>query len=81
MFKVGRVTHYYDKIGVAIVELDNILVVGDKVKFVKDGNDIFEQRVESIQIGHEKKTSAKAGEMVGLKTEQVVDEGNEIFKG
>ena len=34
MFKVGRVSHYYDKIGVAIVELDGTLSVGDKIKFV-----------------------------------------------
>lgn len=80
MFKVGKVTHYYNKIGVAIVELAGTLSVGDKIKFVRGGEDVFEQKVESIQIEHEKKESAKKGEVVGLKVEKEVKEGAEVFK-
>lgn len=80
MFKVGKVTHYYDKIGVAIVELDGQLSVGDKIKFVRGGEDVFEQTVDSIQIEHEKKDSASKGQVVGLKTEKEVKEGAEVFK-
>ena len=80
MFKVGRVTHYYDKIGVAIVELDNTLSVGDKVKFTRGGEDLFEQVIDSIQIEHEKKDSAGKGDVVGLKTNEAVREGSEVFK-
>ena len=79
-FKVGKVTHYYDKIGVAVVKLDGALAVGDKIKFVRGGEDIFEQSVESIQIEHEKKDSAVKGEIVGLKVEQDVKEGAEVYK-
>lgn len=80
MFKVGRVTHYYDKIGVAIVELDGTLSVGDQIKFTKDGQDLFDQPVESIQIEHDKKDSAVKGEVIGLKTIEPVKEGTDIFK-
>lgn len=80
MFKVGRVTHYYDKISVAIVELDGTLSVGDKIKFTKDGEDIFEQKVDSIQIEHEKRDTAARGDVVGLKTNEEVKEGAEVFK-
>ena len=80
MFKIGKVTHYYDKIGVAIVELGGQLSVGDKIKFVRGGEDVFEQNVDSIQIEHEKKESAKKGEVVGLKVEKEVKEGAEVFK-
>lgn len=80
MFKVGKVTHYYDKIGVAIVELAGQLSVGDKIKFVRGGEDVLEQEVESIQIEHEKKESAGKGEVVGLKIEKEVKEGAEVFK-
>lgn len=80
MFKVGKVTHYYDKIGVAIVELAGKLSVGDKIKFVRGGEDVFEQIVDSIQIEHEKKESADKGEVVGLKTGKEVKEGAEVFK-
>lgn len=79
-FKVGEVTHYYDKIGVAIVELDGTLAVGDKVKFVRGGEDLFEQEVESMQIEHDKIESAKKGDVIGLETDEEVKEGAEVFK-
>jgi putative protease len=80
MLKVGRVTHYYGKIGVAIVELDGTLSVGDSVKFKRGGEDLFEQKVESIQIEHERKDSAKKGDVIGLKTNEEVREGTEVYK-
>ena len=80
MFKVGKVIHYYDKLQVAIVELAAELSVGDKIKFVRGGEDLFEQNVDSIQIEHEKKESAKKGEVVGLKVEKQLKEGAEVFK-
>lgn len=79
-FKIGRVTHYYDKIGVAVVELSGTLAVGDKIKFTRGGEDLFEQAVESIQIEHEKKDSAGKGEVVGLKVNSEVKEGAEVYK-
>lgn len=78
--KVGKVTHYYDKIGVAIVELGGTLSVGDKIRFVRGGEDLFEQTVDSIQIEHEKVDSAKKGDVVGLKAVDLVKEGAEVFK-
>lgn len=79
-FKVGKITHYYDKISVAVAELDSKLAVGDKIKFVRGGEDIFEQEVKSMQIEHEKIESAKKGDVIGLKVDQEVKEGAEIFK-
>lgn len=80
MFKVGRVNHYYDKIGVAIVELELDLAVGDKIKFVRGGEDMFTQDVISIQVEHNKVDSAKRGDVVGLKTTNEVKEGAEVYK-
>ncbi len=80
MFKVGKVVHFYDKIGVAIVELDGTLSVGDKIKFTRGGEDLFEENVDSIQIEHEKVASAKKGDVIGLKTTQEVKEGSEVYK-
>ena len=79
-FKIGKVTHYYDKIGVAVVELDAPLAVGDKIKFVRGGEDLFEQGVESIQMEHQKKDSAGKGDVIGLKVESEVKEGAEVYK-
>lgn len=80
MFKVGKVSHYYDKIEVAIIDLDGTIAVGDTIKFARGGDDLFEQKVDSIQIEHEKKDSAGKGDVVGLKTNEAVREGTEVFK-
>ncbi len=78
--KIGRVIHYYDKIGVAIVELSATLSVGDKIKFARGGEDMFEQNVDSIQIEHEQKQSADKGDVIGLKVSSEVKEGAEVYK-
>ena len=79
-FKIGKVTHYYDKIGVAVVELDSELSNGDKIKFVRGGEDMFEQEVKSMQIENDKIDSAKKGDIVGLKVDQEVKEDAEVYK-
>jgi putative protease len=78
--KVGKVTHFYDKIKVAVVELTGVLSVGDKIKFARGGEDMFEQVVESMQVEHEKIDTAKKGDIVGLKVDGEVKEGAEIYK-
>lgn len=80
MVKVGKVTHFYDKIGVAVVDLETDLAIGDTIKFVRGGEDLFEQKVSSIQVEHEKVEVAKAGQTVGLKTDQEVKDGAEVYK-
>lgn len=76
--KVGTVSHYYDKIGVAVVEVTGSLHVGDHIKIAGSGE--FTQTVDSIQVEHEKKESAKKGDTVGLKVIAPVHEGDEIIK-
>lgn len=80
MFKIGIVAHYYDKIGVAIVKLDGLLAVRDKVRFTKNGEYLFDQEITEIQVGHKKLESANKGTLIGIKTREVVPEGTEIFK-
>lgn len=78
--KIGKVIHYYDKIGVAIVELDSTVSVGDRIKFSRGDEEMFSQNVDSIQIEHEKKDSAGKGDVIGLKTDAEVKEGAEVYK-
>ena len=80
MFKIGRVTHFFDKIGVAIIELDGTISTGDRVKFVRGGEDLFEQTIDSIQVEHKKVDSAGKGEVVGVKTKVGIKEGAEVYK-
>jgi len=77
--KVGKVTHYYDNIGVAILELEDTLKVGDRIKFEGHGAD-FEQEVTSLQVNHKQVEKASKGEMIGMKTDQKVREGTDVEK-
>ena len=47
--QIGKVTHFFDKISVAVLELSGNIKAGDKVKFIK-GEDEFEQSVDSLQL-------------------------------
>ena len=76
--KVGEITHYYDKIGVAVVSVLGPIKVGDRIK-IKGSNE-FEQEIASMQIEHENVDSVKKGDQVGMKIDQPVKEKDEIFK-
>jgi len=75
---IGKVVHYYDKIGVAIVELKKPLKVGDSVKFHR-GDSEFSQIVSSMQVEHENVKKAKKGDAIGVKVDEPVKEGAEVF--
>lgn len=79
--KIGTVTHYYDKIGVAVVKLEKgDLKVGDKIKLVaKDGSGVT-QEISSMQIEHANIDIAKSGDEFGLKTEKVVKANSPVTK-
>ena len=49
---VGKVAHYYTNLEVGIIELSDTLKVGDKIK-IKGATTDFEQKVASVQVGHE----------------------------
>lgn len=76
---IGKVTHYFDKIGVAVVKLEEgSLSVGDTIKI--SGHDKeFTQEVSSMQVDHQEVTSAKKGDEFGLKVNEEVKEGDTVF--
>jgi len=77
--KVGKITHYYDRIGVAVVEILAPIKVGDKIKIAGHEQE-FEQKVASMQIEHENVKKAKKGDNVGMKVDQLVKKGDEVYK-
>lgn len=76
---VGKVRHYYSRIGVAAVELVDELSVGDTISIEKDGAAV-EQKVASLQIERASVTKAFSGDSVGIKTEVQVSEGSDVYK-
>ena len=79
MKPIGKITHYYDKIGVAIINLTDTLNVGDKIK-LEGGKNEFEQEVTEMEVDHKKVNSAKAGDVVGLKVKEKTREGALVLK-
>lgn len=77
--EVGRVTHFFSKISVAVVELTAPLAVGDRI-LVKGPLTDFEQTVESMQIEHKNIQKAEAGQSIGLKMTQLAREKDVVYK-
>ncbi|MEM0320115.1 MAG: hypothetical protein QXS67_01725 [Candidatus Nezhaarchaeales archaeon] len=77
--EVGTVTHYYTRIGVAIVNLVDTLSVGDRI-LIKGATTNFEQNVESMQIERKMVNIAYSGQTIGLKVIQRVREGDKVYK-
>ena len=76
---IGRVTHYFGNISVAVIELSNTLRIGETIRIIGGMTD-FTQTVESMEIDHKKVKEAKKGDSVGLKVEQKVREGYKVYK-
>ena len=77
--RIGRVTNFFSKIGVAVVELESELSAGDRI-VLKGGQRAFEQVVDSMQINNQNVDNAAKGEIVGLKVEQKVKPHDIVYK-
>lgn len=76
---VASVTHYYEHIMVAVLSFTEKLNVGDTIHILGHTTD-FTQKVESMEIEHEKVESVKAGDEAALKVAQHVREKDRIYK-
>lgn len=76
---IGKVTHYYDHIGVAVVRLEKQIKIGDLIRLVH-GFDEFTQLVTSMQAEHLPIMLAVAGQEVGLKVERPTKEGTVLVR-
>lgn len=75
---IGKVTHYYSNVGVAVVELEDDLHEGDNIS-IEGATTNIQQNVESMQLEHEKIKSAKKGDAVGLKVAERVRPGDKCY--
>jgi len=77
---IGEVSHYFSKIGVAVIELSGSLSIGDTVRIVGGEATDFEQTIDSMEMEHEKIEKAKKGDAIGTKVKEKVREGYKVFK-
>ncbi|MFC1630006.1 hypothetical protein ACFL06_00525 [Patescibacteria group bacterium] len=76
---IGKVTHYFGKIGVAVIELTDNLKSGDTIRIVGGETD-FNQVVDSMEVDHQKVAEAKSGDSVGMKVDEKSKEGYQVYK-
>ena len=77
---IGIVTHYYNHLSVAVLQLDTgYLEVGDTIRFLGHTTD-FRQRVDSLQIEHEAVTEVGRRQAFGLKVKEHVREHDVVYK-
>jgi len=77
--EIGKVTHYYGHISVAILQLSDLLKVGDSIH-IKGHTSDFTQEITSMQIEHKDVQEAKAGDLVGTKVGQKTHPNDKVFK-
>ncbi len=76
---IGRITHYFSKISVAVVELSDDIAVGDKIR-MEGATTSFEQVIDSMEIDNKKVETATAGQSIGLKVKERVRLHDGVYK-
>jgi putative protease len=73
--KIGEITHFFDKISVAIIKLEKPLKKGETIKIGE-----VEQTVDSMQVDRADIEEGAPGQEVGVKVSAKVREGDDVYK-
>jgi len=77
--RIGIVSHYFSKIGVAASVLEGELAVGDIIH-IKGHTTDFSQKIESMQIENKNVEHAKKGDDVAIKVKETAREHDVVYK-
>jgi len=78
--EIGKVTHYFSKIGVAAIEITNgSLSVGDTIR-IKGHTTDFTQPVDSIQLDNASIPTAVPGHAIGIKVKDHARQHDLVYK-
>lgn len=76
---IGKVTHYYTHIKVAIVRFNTKVKVGTELYF-KGATTDFTETAKSMQFDHEPVAVAVPKKQIGIKLKKRVREGDLVYK-
>ena len=76
---VGKVTHFFGRINVAVIAVKDTISVGDQILIKGPLTDI-EQTVDSMEIDHAKVMKATVGQNIGMKLKGQVRENDMVYK-
>lgn len=78
--EIGHITHYFPKIGVAVIEVTSgSLKVGETIH-IKGHTSDFTQTVESLRQENLSVPEVKQGVSGGMKVKEHVREGDRVYK-
>jgi len=78
--EIGKVTHYFGKIGVAAIEItQGSLSVGDTIH-IKGHTSDFTQTVDSMQLDNQPVTTALPGQAIGIKVKEHARQHDVVYK-
>jgi hypothetical protein len=77
--RIGKVTHFFNRINVAVLEVSTELKVGDAILFLGHSTE-FSQIVESMEILHRKVLLVPPGSEVAVKVLMPVRSGDVVFR-
>ena len=76
---IGKVTHYFARLNVAVLSLTDTLSVGDRIHIHGRSTDL-EQTVDSMQIEHQSVTQVEPGQEVALHVVERVREDDRVYR-
>jgi hypothetical protein len=76
--QIGVVTHFFDKLCVAVVQLQETLYLEDWV-LIHGPRTNLEQQVISMQIHHQCIDKGEPGEQIALRVSEPVREGDAVY--
>ena len=77
--EVGKITHYFSKLGVAVLNVTGNLKKGDKIH-IKGATSDFTQTIDSMQIDRKEIEEAKPGDDIGMKIAEHAREHDVVYK-
>lgn len=77
--EIGKVIHYYDHLGVAVLKLVEGLKLGDKIHIYGHATD-FTQRVSSMEVEHHPVLWVKPGDNMAVRVIQPVHVHDIVYR-
>lgn len=77
---IGEISHYFDNVKVAVVDLKKNLKIGEIIRIKGGEKTDFTQEVKSMESEHKKMEKAKKGDSIGIKVKEKVREGYKVYR-
>ena len=77
--EIGRVTHYYNHLSVAVLSLYDSLKLGDRIHILGHITD-FSQRVGSMEVEHHTVVWVRPGEEVAVKVAEPARVHDSVYR-